>query len=106
MCALAGCAPECYACVRLLCDAGAAGSVRCDWGPGGCAGSADAHCYPLDVWSGVMVHTGVYWAVPHLSEGVAVLTGACGTLASSHILLCRRLCRGLVYSLRWLACTF
>ncbi len=84
-----GFACGCY----FLCDARTAGSVRCDWAPGGCAGAAGAHCYPL-VRCGVMVcrrYVGPRLVCPE----VYVLYG----IPSPCFRPARRLCRGFVYHL-------
>ncbi len=61
-----------------LCDNLAAGSVRCYYRNGGCAGSANGNCYPYHNWTNTAQSSGVFWA-PNLNSGSINMYGACGT---------------------------
>ncbi len=63
----------------MLCDWGAAGSVRCWYRGKGCAGSVDGHCWPYIAWSGGMHSSSVYFAPIHLASGSVGDKGACDT---------------------------
>ncbi len=61
-----------------LCDANSAGSVRCNYRGGGCAGAAETNCYPYIVWSASAQSTGVYYS-PEFNGSSIKFYQACGT---------------------------